>query len=423
MNETQFKFPHWRQNIYLFLTSQFLTGITSMVVQYAIIWYLTKETGSATILSMATLLGMLPMVLLSPFVGPVVDRWPKKLLLIVPDIVAALFAILLSIAGTLADQFPLWLVFVSLTVRSIAQTFQMPTVQSIVPTMVPESQITRINGQLGMVQSANMLIAPALGAFLFTIIPINFLILIDVLGAIIGITLLIFVRIPKVSTTGETVHVLTDVKFGFKKLIGNKGLWYMTLIGTAFTLIFMPAASLYPLMTMNYFHGTVGQAGLVEVIYSAGMLAGGTVIGLFGNWRDRMRPIFFAYLTIGITIGLSGFLPGNQKSFIWFVILNLIAGFGTPFFSTLLMAMIQQSYPPEQLGRVLGVLNSLMSISGPVGLIFVGPLADKIGVAAIFVIAGVGTLICGLVTFLIPQTRRYDQTLQQQLSKQTADLD
>lgn len=69
---------NWRQNSYLFLTSQLLTGITSMIVQYAIIWYLTKQTGSATILSFATILGMLPMALLSPFVGPLVDRLNKK---------------------------------------------------------------------------------------------------------------------------------------------------------------------------------------------------------------------------------------------------------------------------------------------------------------------------------------------------------
>lgn len=69
---------YWKKNINLFLMGQFLSGITSMVVQYAIIWYLTQETGSATILSFATLLGMLPMVLLSPFVGPLIDRWDKK---------------------------------------------------------------------------------------------------------------------------------------------------------------------------------------------------------------------------------------------------------------------------------------------------------------------------------------------------------
>ncbi|MGD1370463.1 MFS transporter, partial [Enterococcus faecium] len=103
---------------------------------YAIIWYLTKETGSATILSFATLLGMIPMVLLSPFAGPLVDRWDKKRLLILTDIIVALFAMVLVVVGTISDTFPLWLVFVSLFIRAIAQTFQMPTIQSILPTMV-----------------------------------------------------------------------------------------------------------------------------------------------------------------------------------------------------------------------------------------------------------------------------------------------
>lgn len=79
MDETEiYLLKHWRKNIYLFLIGQFLSGITSMIVQYAIIWYLTQKTGSATILSLATLLGMIPMVVLSPFVGPLIDRWDKK---------------------------------------------------------------------------------------------------------------------------------------------------------------------------------------------------------------------------------------------------------------------------------------------------------------------------------------------------------
>ncbi|MFC6207271.1 MFS transporter [Levilactobacillus tongjiangensis] len=404
--------PHWRRNIYLFLTSQFLSGITSMVVQYAIIWYLTKQTGSATVLSLATLLGMLPMALLSPFVGPFVDRLNKKGLLIVPDIIAAIFAIILSVVGTLQDTFPLWLIFISLLVRAIAQTFQMPTIQSILPTMVPTEELTKINGQLGMVQSANMIIAPALGAFLFAIVPINFLILLDVVGAVIGIALLLFVSIPEHPVIDEPVHLLTDAKFGLDKLRNTPGLWAFTLIGAAFTLMFMPAASLYPLMTMGYFHGTVGQAGLIEVVYSVGMLAGGTIIGIFGNWRNRMKPILWSMLAMGLTFGASGFLPGTQRGFILFVILNALAGMATPFFSTLMMAMIQQSFLPEHLGRVLGVMNSITSIAGPLGLIFAGPLADVIGVEKLFIIGSMGSLLCGLTMLLMPTVRHYDAQLQ-----------
>lgn len=407
--------PKWRRNLYFFLAGQFLSGITSMIVQYSIIWYLTRTTGSATVLSFATLLGMIPMVVLSPFVGPIVDRRNKKALLIVTDIIVALFALILSITGTISPEFPLWLVFVSLFIRAVAQTFQMPIIQSILPTMVPEDELTKVNGQLGMVQSANYIIAPALGAFLFSIIPMNWLILFDVLGAILGVGLLLFVTIPHVVSEGETIHILADSKFGLKKLIENKGLWYITLIGAVFMLLFMPAASLYPLMTMDYFKGTVGQAGLIEVIYAVGMLAGGAVIGLFGKWKNRMLPILLSYLVIGITIGLSGLLPGTQKGFVVFLILNAIAGFATPYFNTLLMAMIQQSYEPKYLGRVLGVLNSLMSITGPVGLIFAGPIADSIGVEKMFLIAGIGALICGAINLLIPKARNYDIELQKKL--------
>ncbi|WP_334329625.1 MFS transporter [Companilactobacillus sp. HBUAS59699] len=415
MSDNTFSIPNWRRNIYLFLFGQFMSGITSMVVQYAIIWYLTKETGSATILSFATLLGMLPMVLLSPFIGPFVDRTNKKFLLIVPDIIAAILAIILSIVGIINKDFPLWLIFVSLLMRSIAQTFQMPTIQSIMPTMVPKEQITKMNGQLGMVQSANMIIAPALGAFLFSIVPIAYLILLDVVGAVVGVAIILFVIIPENPVYDERVHVLSDVKFGLDQLRSNKGLWYITLMGTVFTLLFMPAASMYPLMTMSYFHGTVAQAGIIEVVYSVGMLAGGAIIGFLGNWSDRMKPILDSMWVMGIAFAISGILPGNHVGFLWFAVLNTIAGLATPFFNTLLMAMIQQSYPPENLGRVLGILNSLMSISGPVGLIFAGPLADKIGVHSLFIIAGVGTLLCGLFVLLVPVTRNYDKELQKTL--------
>lgn len=415
MEQEEFTLQNWRRNIYLFLTGQFLSGISSMIVQYAIIWYLTKQTGSATVLSMATLLGMVPMIVLSPFVGPYVDRSNKKALLIVPDIVAALVAVILAIVGFATHVFPIWLVFISLVIRAIAQTFQMPTVQSILPTMVPKEQLTKINGQLGMVQSANYIIAPALGAFLFSIISMPVLILFDVLGAIIGVTIILFVEIPENPKIDEKVHVLDDAKFGFNLLRSKKGLWYIILMGMVFTLLFMPAVSMYPLMTMSYFRGTVAQAGIIEMIYSVGALIGGTVIGFLGNWSDRIKPILWSMLIMGITMGLSGFLPQNYTGFLWFFALNAISGIATPFFNTLLMSMIQQSYPPEQLGRVLGIMNSLMSLAGPVGLIFAGPLADKIGVNNLFVIAGVGTLVCGVFVFLNTATRNYDKELQEKL--------
>lgn len=402
----------WRLNIYSFLTGQFVSGITSMIVQYAIIWYLTKWTGSATILSLATLTGMLPMVLLSPLVGPFVDRHNKKALLIIPDIVSALAAILLSIASLVQNQLSIVVIFIVLFIRSIAQTFQMPTIQSMMPTMVPKKQLTKVNGQLGVVQNSNLIIAPALGALLFAVIPLPLLVLLDPIGAMFATPINLWLQIPERKIIDEKVNLFSDVKFGITKLRSKKGLWLLILLGTVFTLFFMPATTMYPLITLTYFHGNVGEAGIIEGIFSAGMLLGGALIGIFGNWKDRVQPILWSVLILGISFVLSGFLPENFHGLIWFGALNGIAGIASPFFNTLLIAMLQQSFSSDILGRIMGIFNSLMNISGPVGLIFAGPLADKIGVNNLFVIAGIGSLLCATAVIVIPVARKYDLQLQ-----------
>lgn len=81
------------------------------------------------------------------------------------------------------------------------------------------------------------------------------------------------------------------------------------------------------------------------------------------------------------------------------------------------MAMIQQSYPVNQLGRIVGFTMSLLSLPGPLGLIFAGPIADSIGIEKLFIIAGVGTFFCAIVNWFIKPARIYDQQLQQRLEK------
>ena len=93
----------------------------------------------------------------------------------------------------------------------------------------------------------------------------NALILLDVLGAILGVRIVDSCGNSQDGHQGEAVHLLADTKFGVKKLYEKRGLWHIMLNGAVFMLLFMHlAASLYPLMTMGYFNGTVRQAGLIE---------------------------------------------------------------------------------------------------------------------------------------------------------------
>ena len=179
-----------------------------------------------------------------------------------------------------------------------------------------------------MIQSANMIIAPALGAFLFSIVPIQYLILLDVIGFIFGAGMILLVKIPDNSGQNvEKTHPVTDAIYGFKLLRNKKGLWAITMIGAFFTLLFMPVGSMYPLMTVNYFHGTVAQAGIVEVIWSVGMLVGGAFIGMANSWNDRIKPMFLGFIAVGVFIAASAILPITNVGFWIFVGLNALAGF------------------------------------------------------------------------------------------------
>lgn len=116
----------WRFNFYRMWTGQFLSGITSAIVQYALLWYLTVETKSATMISLATIIGFLPGIFISPFVGPIIDRHNKKWLMIGTDMLTALAALVLAVIGLIGHTFPLWMVFLAMFVRSLARRFNIP---------------------------------------------------------------------------------------------------------------------------------------------------------------------------------------------------------------------------------------------------------------------------------------------------------
>lgn len=410
--------PNWRKNFYLFLIGQLLTGVTSMIVQYAIIWYLTLETGEESVLAIATLVGMLPMAILSPFVGPFIDRMNKKFLLIFYDAIVAVIALGLFIYGINNDVYPLWMVFVTIGIRAVAQSAQMPTVQSIMPTMVPEAEITRVNGQFGIIQSLIFIVSPGIGAFMVAALPIHWVILLDVIGFILGAGMLLLVKIPEVASQGEKISVIKDALEGFNILRENKPMWTMTLIGALFMLLFMPAMSLYPLVTTKYFGGTIVHAGWVEVLFAAAMLIGSFAVGIFGKTKDRMPWIIAAYLIVGLSIGGSGFLPGNMSGFWVFLVLNVFAGIVGQIYTTMNMAITQQSFEAQYLGRVMGIVSALMSVAGPVGLIFAAPVAESIGVQNMLVIAGFGGILAACLLYFTPSVRNYDKFLQRKLENE-----
>lgn len=392
---------NWKRSFFTIWTGQAFSLITSAVLQMAIIWYLTDITGSALVLSMAAMVGFLPQAILGPMIGVLVDRWDRKMVMIWADLIIAFAGIVLALIA-LIIKLPVWVVMIILLVRSIGTAFHSPALSAVTPLLVPEEQLTKCAGYSQSVQSVSYILSPAIAAFLYASWNLNFIIIIDVVGALIACFTIAIVSIPKTQMNSERIKssMITEAKLGYNVIKENKGLFTLLWIGALYGFIYMPINALFPLMSMSYFEGTATFASIVEIMFAVGMLAGGLLLSVWGGFKSKKTSILISFITMGVALVIGGQLPVND--FMFFVVCSGFMGFSAPFYSGVQMALIQEKIQPEYLGRVFGLLGSIMSLAMPLGLIVSGIFADQIGVNCWFVVSGIGVLLLALISMLLP---------------------
>ena len=399
---------NWKRSFFTIWAGQAISLITSAVLQMVIIWYLTDTTGSALVLSMATMVGFLPQAILGTMIGVLVDRWNRKLVMIGADLIIAVAGVVLAVVA-LMIELPVWVVMVVLFIRSIGTAFHSPALSAATPLLVPEDQLTKCAGYSQSVQSVSYILSPAIAAFLYATWDLNLIIALDVLGALVACITVTIVAIPKQQIKTEMVQssIISEAKAGYNILKENKGLFALLWIGAFYCFIYMPINALFPLMSMSYFGGTTTHASIVEIMFAVGMLAGGLLLSTWGGFKKPTISIVTSFIAMGFALIIAGLLPIN--GFFIFVFCSAIMGFSAPFYSGVQMALIQEKIQPEYLGRVFGLLGSIMSLAMPLGLIVSGIFADQIGINRWFAVSGIGILILALLSSLHPSMKELDK--------------
>ncbi|MBU5270530.1 macrolide efflux MFS transporter Mef(A) [Clostridium cochlearium] len=398
---------NWKQRFFTIYAGQAVSLITSAILQMAIIFYITEKTGSAMVLSIASLIGFLPYAVLGPAIGVLVDRYNRKTIMIIADLIIAIAGAVLAFIA-LYMEIPIWMIMVVLFIRSVGAAFHSPALSAVTPLLVPEDQLTKCAGYSQSLQSISYIISPAAAAFLYSIWELNAIIAIDVFGAIVAIIALVLIKIPKLDVEKQELGLsfIKEMKDGFYILKENKGLFGLLLIGTLYMLVYMPINALYPLISMEYFNGTPMHISITEIAYASGMLIGGLLLGLFGNYQKRILLIMASIFMMGISLTISGLLP--QSGFFIFVVCCAIMGLSVPFYSGVQTALFQEKIKPEYLGRVFSLTGSIMSLAMPIGLILSGFFADRIGVNHWFLLSGILIICIAIVCPMITEIRKLD---------------
>lgn len=398
---------NWKRAFAIIWSGQFFSILTSSLVNFAIIIWISLQTGSAEMLAWAAIAALLPQTVIGPFTGALIDRWNRKRIMMLSDTFIALCTLILAFLFWL-DIAEIWHIFGLLGLRSIGSAFHMPAMQASVPLLAPTDQLTRIAGVNQIIASVSQIAGPALGAMLITIWKIEYVLLFDVAGALIAVTSLFFVHIPNPEKKeGKERNILKEMKEGVLIILSNRGLSWVFLYDVSVMFFIIPISVLFPLMTLEYFNGTEFQAGIIEAIWSVGALVGGTIMGAKVYKINRVALINWMYLVCGLTFLLTGLLsPGG---FVWFAVLTAIGGVSGAVYNSAFTGLLQTKIEPGALGRVFSMFFTFSFIPAMLGLIGIGFVADGLGLTTSFILSGIIIFLIGIAAFLTPAAMRLDR--------------
>ncbi|TAH62540.1 MAG: MFS transporter [Fermentimonas caenicola] len=398
---------NWKRTFTIIWSGQFFSILTSSLVNFAIIIWLSLQTGSAEILAFAAIAGMLPQTVIGPFTGALIDRWNRKRIMMLADTFIALCTLILALLFWF-DKAELWHIFALLALRSVGSSFHMPAMQASVPLLAPSDQLTRIAGINQIIASVSQIAGPALGAMMITIWDIEYVLIFDVAGALIAVSSLFFVNIPNPEKTENSErHFLKEMKEGAMVVLRNKGLSLVFLYSIIILFFIIPISVLFPLMTLDYFNGTEFQAGVIEAVWSVGALAGGAIMGVKVYNVNRVGLINWTYILLGMAFMGSGILSPN--GYIWFAILTCISGIAGAVYNSAFTGLVQNKIDPAALGRVFSTFYAVALIPSMIGLIGIGFIADTIGLNTSFIISGLVIILTGVIAFFTKPAMKLDK--------------
>ena len=392
---------NWKRVFAIIWTGQFLSILTSSIVNFAIVLWLSLETGSAEVLAFATMAALLPQSVLGLFTGIFIDRWKRKRVMIMADSFIAFCTLILAVLFYF-DLAKISHIYVLLALRSVGSAFHMPAMQASVPLLAPKSELMRIAGINQVIQSVCNIAGPALAGLFITMMKMTNILLLDVAGAAFACLSLCFVFIPDPSheERNSELHLWREAKEAIMEVRNQYGLSWLFLLSILATFVIMPVSVLFPLMTLNHFAGNAFQVSLVEVSWGGGALLAGALLGLKKYRWNEILLINGMYIALGLTFLFSGLLP--VSGFIWFAVLTALGGVcGSLYFATF-TTVIQSRIDPGVMGRVFSFYMSFSMLPSMIGLLSTGFLADSIGLGNNFIISGGFLCLIGIISFFIP---------------------
>jgi len=398
----------WKLNVALFMIGQGITLFGSTLVYFAVMWHITIQTQSGIMMMLIMIAGMLPMFLISPFAGVWADRYNKKNLINISDAFTSGVTLIMALMFTFGYEL-MGLLLLCLAARAVGQGIQFPAFNALIPELVPDEKLTRINGINSSIQMFSTFASPALGGVLLAIAPIHLLMYIDVVTAAIGISILVFfVKVPAPSKEKEqnsgAKQYIKEVRAGLSYIVTHPFLRKYLVISALMNFMIATTAMTPLQVKRKWGEGLWNVLGgfslsvehrlaITEMGYSGGLVLGGIAIGMWGGFKSKHLTFsMFTTLTGIAAIGL-----GLFDNFWLYTMCMALAGLFISARSAPGMSILQLNIASKYMGRSMSVMLMMATLFVQLGMLLWGPLSDIVEIELLLVGSGIFMVMMGLV--------------------------
>jgi MFS family permease len=416
---------------------QIVSVLASGMTTFALTIYMYQQTHSATAMAFVQVAYITPFLLMSPIAGVMVDRYNRKLMMMVSDIASGLATLSVFILFT-TGHLQFWYIYVAAAVAGIGTTFQWPAYSAAISVMIPKEQYGRANGMMSLIEAGPGVLAPLLAGALIPILGIGGILFIDSVTFGTAILALASVFVPQPSSTAEGQEAQggfwKEASFGFKYIFARPsllGLQMVFFMGNLFSGIGFTV--LAPMLLARTGQNTV-VLGSVESAMSVGMVVGGIAMSAWGGFKRRVHGVLLGWMLTSLGVSIIFGLGRNLSVWIPAV---FFGGLFIPLVNGSNQAIWQAKVAPDLQGRVFSARRLIAWFTNPISPIIGGTLADFVlepamkaqnsGLAQIFgpvfgtgpgagmslliVICGIGGFLVGLAGYFIPAIRDAESVL------------
>lgn len=434
--ETHGKKPAGMKAFIVIWLGQLISVLASSMTGFALSIWMYQETESATAMGLVQVCFITPFLIMSPFAGVMVDRYNRKLMMMLSDFTAVLATALILILH-LSGNLQFWHLYIAAVLNGIGNTFQWPAYSAAVGTMVPKEQLGRVNGMMSLVEAGPGVVAPLLAGMLLPVIGLTGILTLDIVTFFlaIGALLVIFVPQPQRTEEGQKAqgNMLKEAAFGFRYIFARPSLLGLQMLFFAGNLFSGVAFTVMAPMILARTGQNALIYGTVQTAAAVGAVVGGIAMSAWGGFKRRIHGVLASWIWFGLLgaciLGAGRFLP------VW------IAGAALgelviPLMNGSNQAIWQAKVAPDLQGRVFSSRRLIAWFTNPVSPIIGGTLADFVlepamrtesalsntfgwlvgtgpgaGMGLLMLICGVLIALVGVVGYFIPVIRKAEDLL------------